>query len=104
MNGFNLTSFYNHSQMKKDIAEFNLLDAKIQSEIRNMKVEFSPIQLGDIIESTGNGSRIEGCKGLVVSKEYNGKFLRFCIDWDYTSKKRKHCKTFERKQDIRRCR
>lgn len=47
------------------------------------------------------GSRIPGIKAKVLSVEYNGKFLNFLVDWDYDSKSRRHCQTFERLQDIK---
>lgn len=97
--GIHLSDFYDHRSFLRSVHEGEARMTKDLAELSSMERQVSDIKAGDIVESTGKGSRIPGIKAKVLSVEYNGKFLRFLVDWD--SKSRRHCQTFERLQDIK---
>lgn len=100
MNGINLTNFYNHDRFMKDLRQAEKLVEESEKELQKLPIEKSDIAINDIIVSSGKGSIIKGIKGKVIDKYYNGKFLRFSIDWDFDSRKKKRYITIERLQDI----
>ena len=101
MNNLTLSSFYHHNNFMKSVRDGERIIAKSERELAQMKPETTLIKVGDICVSTGNGSRIAGIKCKVLEVGRNGKFVQFLVDWDFLSKSKKHCKTFERLQDIK---
>ena len=100
MNKLTLSSFYRHNNFMKSVRDGDRMIAKSEQELARMKSETTLIKVGDICVSTGKGSRIPGIKCKVLEVGRNGKFIQFLVDWDYLSKSKKHCKSFERLQDI----
>ena len=100
MNKLTLSSFYQHNNFMKSVRDGERMIAKSERELARMKSETTLIKVGDICVSTGKGSRVSGIKCKVLEVGRNGKFIRFLVDWDYLSKSKNHCKTFERLQDI----
>ena len=100
MNKLTLSSFYRHNNFMKSVRDGERMIAKSEQELARMKSETTLIKVGDICVSTGKGSRVSGIKCKVLEVGRNGKFIRFLVDWDYLSKSKNHCKTFERLQDI----
>ena len=100
MNKLTLSSFYRHNNSMKSVRDGERMIAKSEQELARMKSETTLIKVGDICVSTGKGSRVSGIKCKVLEVGRNGKFIRFLVDWDYLSKSKNHCKTFERLQDI----
>ena len=96
-----LSDFYRHNSFMQSVKEGERMIARDMKALAKMKRETTNLKVGDIVESTGKGCEIEGIKAKIIEIEYNGKFLSFFVDWDYNSRAKKHCKTFERKQDIR---
>ena len=100
MNKLTLSSFYQHNNFMKSVRDGERIIAKSERELSKMKSETTFVKVGDICVSTGKGSRIPGIKCKVLEVGRNGKFVQFLVDWDYLSKSKKHCKSFERLQDI----
>lgn len=95
-----LSDFYRHSNFMKSVVEGERMIARSERELAKMKPETTSIKVGDICVSTGKGARISGVKCKVLEVGRNGNFISFLVDWDYLSKSKNHCKTFERLQDI----
>ena len=95
-----LSDFYRHSNFMKSVAEGDRMIARSERELAKMKPETTSIKVGDICVSTGKGTHIPGVKCKVLEVGRNGKFISFLVDWDYLSKSKNHCKTFEKLQDI----
>ena len=95
-----LSDFYSHRNFMKSVAEGKRMIARSERELAKMKPETTSIKVGDICVSTGKGARIPGVKCKVLEVGRNGNFISFLVDWDYLSKSKNHCKTFERVQDI----
>ena len=100
MNKLTLSSFYQHNNFMKSVRDGERMIEKSERELARMKPETTLIKVGDICVSTGKGSHIPGIKCKVLEVGRNGKFIRFLVDWDYLSKSKNHCKSFERLQDI----
>ena len=100
MNKLTLSSFYQHNNFMKSVRDGERMIAKSERELARMKSETTLIKVGDICVSTGKGSRIPGIKCKVLEVSRNGKFVQFLVDWDYLSKSKNHCKSYERLQDI----
>ena len=100
MNNLTLSSFYQHDNFMKSVRDGERMIAKSERELARMKSETTLIKVGDICVSTGKGSRIPGIKCKVLEVGRNGKFVQFLVDWDFSSKSKKHCISFERLQDI----
>ena len=100
MNNLTLSSFYQHDNFMKSVRDGERMIAESERELARMKSETTLIKVGDICVSTGKGSRIPGIKGKVLEVGRNGKFVQFLVDWDFSSKSKKHCISFERLQDI----
>lgn len=100
MNKLTLSSFYQHNNFMKSVRDGERIIAKSERELAKMKSETTSVKVVDICVSTGKGSRIPGIKCKVLEVGRNGKFIQFLVDWDYLSKSKKHCKSFERLQDI----
>ena len=75
----------------KDVCEGEKKITESEKELAKLPREESSIQIGDLIFSSGKGSKIENIQGKVLDRWYNGKFLAFKIDWDFATRKRKHC-------------
>lgn len=101
MKNVSLTDFYNHTAFMKDVVAGEKIIAESDKQLAMAKPEVSDLKVGNIIVATGKGTYTKGIKGRIISINRNGNFLSFLIDWDYTSLKKNHCKTFERLQDIR---
>ena len=101
MNEINLSTFYRHSSFMNDVREGEKKIIESEKELAELPREESSIQIGNLIFSSGKGSKIENIQGKVLDKWYNGKFLAFKIDWDFATRKRKHYITIERLQDIK---
>jgi hypothetical protein len=71
-----------------------------EEEYRKMPAETTNLKIGDLIKSCETCHLIPGIIGKIVDIWMEGKWLRFVIDWDFNSKKRKHYITTERKKDI----
>ena len=100
MNKLTLSDFYQHNNFMKSVRDGERIITKSERELARMKSETTFVKVGDICVSTGKGSRIPGIKCKVLEVGRNGKFVQFLVDWDYLSKSKKHCKSFERLQDI----
>ena len=100
MNKLTLSSFYQHNNFMKSVRDGERMIKNSELELARMKSETTLIKIGDICVSTGKGSRIPGIKCKVLEVGRNEKFVQFLVDWDYLSKSKKHCKSFERLQDI----
>ena len=101
MNEINLSAFYKHSSFMKDVNEGEKKLMKSEKELNRLPQEESSIQIGDLIFSSGKGTKIENIQGKVLDKWYNGKFLAFKVDWDFATRKKKHEITIERLKDIK---
>lgn len=101
MNEINLSTFYRHSSFMKDVREGEKKIMESEKELAKLPKEESSIQIGDLIFSSGKGTKIENIQGKVLDKWYNGKFLAFKVDWDFVTRKRKHEITIERLKDIK---
>lgn len=95
------SSFYNHQSFLSDVHSGEKIIKASEDALRKLPQEQSTIKVGDLIFSSGKGSRIENIQGKVIDKWYNGKFLAFKIDWDFASKKNSHSISIERLQDIK---
>ena len=100
MNEINLSTFYKHSSFMKDVREGEKKIIESEKELAKLPKEESSIQIGDLILSSGKGAKIENVQGKVLDKWYNGKFLAFKVDWDFTTRKKNHEITIERLKDI----
>ena len=85
----------------KDVNEGEKKLMKSEKELNRLPQEESSIQIGDLIFSSGKGTKIENIQGKVLDKWYNGKFLAFKVDWDFATRKKKHEITIERLKDIK---
>ena len=72
-----------------------------EKELDKFPKEETSIQIGDLIFSSGKGTKIENIQGKVLDKWYNGKFLAFKVDWDFDTRKKNHEITIERLTDIK---
>lgn len=100
MNKINLSTFYQHPSFMNCVHEGEKKINKSEKELEKLPKEESSIQIGDLIFSSGKGTRIENIQGKVLDKWYNGKFLAFKVDWDFATKKKNHEITIERLKDI----
>ena len=96
-----LSEFYNHASFMQCAQEGALTVAREEKALAAKKKQVSTLKNGDIVESTGMGCRKAGTKAKIIKIEYNGPFLRFYVDWDFMSRKKRHCITGERLQDIK---
>ena len=101
MNEINLSAFYKHSSFMKNVYEDKKKIIESEKELDRLPKEESSIQIGDLIFSSGKGTKIENIQGKVLDKWYNGKFLAFKVDWDFATRKKKHEITIERLKDIK---
>ena len=101
MNEINLSAFYKHSSFMKNVRESEKKIAEFEKELTKLPKEESSIQIGDLILSSGKGTKIENIQGKVLDKWYNGKFLAFKVDWDFATRKKNHEITIERLKDIK---
>lgn len=101
MSDITLSTFYRHSSFMKSVKEGEKIIAESEKELSRLPKEESSIQIGDLIYSSGKGTKIENIQGKVLDKWYNGKFLAFKIDWDFATRKKKHEITIERLKDIK---
>lgn len=85
----------------KDVCEGEKKITESEKEFAKLPKEESSIQIGDLIFSSGKGTKIENIQGKVLDKWYNGKFLAFKVDWDFATKKKNHYVTIERLKDIK---
>ena len=72
-----------------------------EKELDKFPKEETSIQIGDLIFSSGKGTKIENIQGKVLDKWYNGKFLAFKVDWDFATRKKNHEITIQRLTDIK---
>ena len=101
MNEINLSAFYKHSSFMKNVYEGKKKIIESEKELDRLPKEESSIQIGDLIFSSGKGTKIENIQGKVLDKWYNGKFLTFKVDWDFVTSKKNHEITIERLKDIK---
>ena len=101
MNEINLSAFYKHSSFMNDVHEGEKKIMESEKELSRFPKEESSIQIGDLILSSGKGTKIENIQGKVLDKWYNGKFLAFKVDWDFATRKKEHEITIERLKDIK---
>lgn len=101
MNEINLSTFYQHSSFMNDVCEGEKKIIESEKELARLSKEESSIQIGDLIFSSGKGVKIENIQGKVLDKWYNGKFLVFKVDWDFSTRKKNHEITIERLKDIK---
>ena len=101
MNEINLSTFYRHSSFMKDVREGEKKIMESEKELSRLPKEESSIQIGDLIFSSGKGTKIENIQGKVLDKWHNGKFLAFKVDWDFNTRKKNHEITIERLKDIK---
>jgi hypothetical protein len=101
MNEINLSTFYRHSSFMKDVREGEKKIMESEKELAKLPKEESSIQIGDLIFSSGKGTKIENIQGKVLDKWYNGNFLAFKVDWDFATRKINHEITIERLKDIK---
>ena len=101
MSKINLSTFYKHSSFMNDVREGEKKIIESEKELAKLPREESSIQIGDLIFSSGKGTKIENIQGKVLDKWYNGKFLAFKVDWDFATRKKKHEITIERLKDIK---
>lgn len=101
MNEINLSTFYQHSSFMKEVREGEKRIAESEKKLAKLPKEKSSIQIGDLIFSSGKGTKIENIQGKVLDKWYNGKFLAFKVDWDFATRKKEHEITIERLKDIK---
>ena len=85
----------------KDVREGEKKIMESEKELAKLSKEESSIQIGDLIFSSGKGTKIENIQGKVLDKWYNGKFLAFKVDWDFATRKKSHEITIERLKDIK---
>ena len=85
----------------KDVHEGEKKIMESEKELAKLPREESSIQIGDLIFSSGKGTKIENIQGKVLDRWYNGKFLAFKVDWDFATRKKKHEITIERLKDIK---
>ena len=85
----------------KDVHEGEKKIMESEKELAKLPREESSIQIGDLIFSSGKGTKIENIQGKVLDRWYNGKFLAFKVDWDFATRKKKHEITIERLGDIK---
>ena len=84
-----------------DVREGEKKIMESEKELAKLSKEESSIQIGDLIFSSGKGTKIENIQGKVLDKWYNGKFLAFKVDWDFATRKKNHEITIERLKDIK---
>ena len=101
MHEINLSTFYRHSSFMKDVREGEKKIVESENELGRLPKEESSMQIGDLIFSSGKGTKMENIQGKVLDKWYNGKFLAFKVDWDFATRKKKHEITIERLKDIK---
>ena len=85
----------------KDVREGDKKFFESEKELDRLPKEETSIQIGDLILSSGKGTKIENIQGKVLDKWYNGKFLAFKVDWDFGTRKKEHEITIERLKDIK---
>ena len=96
-----MKSFYKHSSFMNDVREGEKKIMESEKELSRFPKEETSIQIGDLIFSSGKGTKIENIQGKVLDKWYNGKFLAFKVDWDFATRKKNHEITIERLKDIK---
>ena len=84
-----------------DVREGEKKIIESEKELDRFPKEETSIQIGDLIFSSGKGTKIENIQGKVLDKWYNGKFLAFKVDWDFATRKKNHGITIERLKDIK---
>ena len=85
----------------KDVRDGERKIIESEKKLAKLPREESSIQIGDLIFSSGKGTKVENIQGKVLDRWYNGKFLAFKIDWDFATRKKKHEITIERLNDIK---
>lgn len=70
MNEINLSTFYRHSSFMKDVHEGEKKIMESEKELSRLPKEESLIQIGDLIFSSGKGTKIENIQGKVLDKSY----------------------------------
>ena len=101
MNEINLSAFYKHSSFMNDVREGEKKIMESEKELSGFPKEESSIQIGDLIFSSGKGTKIENIQGKVLDKWYDGKFLAFKVDWDFATRKKNHEITIERLKEMK---
>ena len=96
-----LTDFYNHKHFLKELKEATIRINKIEEEYRKMPAETTDLKIGNLIETTETATIIAGQIGKIIDIWREGKWLRFVIDFDFSSKKKKHYILTLRKKDVK---
>jgi len=81
-----ITDFYNHNFFIRNVVEGNKIVNKSDLEISKMEKETTDLKIGDIIQSKNYYK-----SGKIINIYYEGRFLRFVIDYDFDTKKENHC-------------
>ena len=68
MNEINLSAFYKHSSFMNDVREGEKKIMESEKELSRLPKEESSIQIGDLIFSSGKGTKIENTQGKVLDK------------------------------------
>ena len=68
MNEINLSAFYKHSSFMNDVREGEKKIMESEKELSRFPKEESSIQIGDLIFSSGKGTKIENTQGKVLDK------------------------------------
>lgn len=63
MNEINLSTFYKHSSFMKNVYEGKKKIIESEKELTKLSKEKSSIQIGDLIFSSGKGTKIENIQG-----------------------------------------
>ena len=83
----------------QDVRQGEKIIAQSDKELAARPVEQCEFEPGDLVNSTGTGTVIQGQFGLVVGKELIGKYWRVKVRWSARGDKKPY-ETSERVQDI----
>ena len=95
----NLTAFHNQDKFMQDVRGGDKIIAQSDQELAAKPVEKCEFEPGDLVNSIGTGTVIQGQFGLVIDKELIGKYWRVKVRWSARGKDKPY-ETSERAQDI----
>ena len=68
MNEINLSAFYKHSSFMKNVHEGKKKIIESEKELDRLPKEKSSIQIGDLIFSSGKGTKIENIQEITIER------------------------------------
>lgn len=102
-NQITLTSFYRHSRFMQDVREGEKRIMESERELARLPTPTLLYKVGDIVTPIIGMSCVNDAnrKGKIIDARITGKVAWYLVDFDYTSRKKKHWIISQRQQDIR---